>query len=107
MKLKSSIHFSLSYLKKETKRNLRGYFIGVFTVTVVVGFVAVIYNTIGKSPLIFLKMAEITVGEQDIVLYPSSTSLINQTVVDLATQSMLLNFFSSQHVDNLIKNKTS
>jgi len=44
--------------------------IGIFTVVLVVCFVALLQNTIARSPVVFMKLAENNVGEYDLVLSP-------------------------------------
>ena len=51
-------------------RDKRRTLIGVGTVFVVVTFVAVLYNAVLRSPLIFLRLAESSVGEMDMLVTP-------------------------------------
>ena len=68
--LYSSQLMALAYLRAETKRNYRGFMIGLFTVLLVVTVLALIQNNTLKSPVIFFKVAENQVGETDVVLNP-------------------------------------
>ena len=68
--LYSSQLMALAYLRAETKRNYRGFLIGLFTVLLVVVVLALIQNNTLKSPVIFFKVAENQVGETDVVLNP-------------------------------------
>ena len=51
-------------------RDKRRTLIGVGTVFVVVTFVAVLYNAVLRSQLIFLRLAESSVGEMDMLVTP-------------------------------------
>ena len=61
---------SFTYLHAETKRNYRGFIVGLSTVLLVVAVIALIQNNTLKSPIIFFKVAENSVGETDLVLTP-------------------------------------
>jgi hypothetical protein len=54
--LVSAQWMALSYLYAETKRNYRGFLIGLFTVLLVVTVIALIQNNTLKSPIIFFKV---------------------------------------------------
>ena len=87
---------SLTYLHAETKRNYRGFAVGLFTVLLVVAVIALIQNNTLKSPIIFFKVAENSVGETDLVLTPgvgnwdvvvdrvAGLPLLNQSWLDVA-----------------------
>ena len=76
---------SLTYLHAETKRNYRGFIVGLFTVLLVVAVIALIQNNTLKSPIIFFKVAENSVGETDLVLTPGvgNGGVVVDTVVGL------------------------
>ena len=61
---------AMTYLSAETRRNSRGFLVGLFTVFLVVSVIALIQNETLKSPVIFFKVAENSVGETDVVLTP-------------------------------------
>ena len=80
---------SLTYLHAETKRNYRGFVVGLFTVLLVVAVIALIQNNTLKSPVIFFKVAENTVGETDLVITPGAGNA--DVVVDRVAGLPLLN----------------
>ena len=57
----------VQYVIAEAKRTPRSFFIGLFTVFLVVFFCTFLANVVGQSPIIFFKVAENTVGENDLV----------------------------------------
>ncbi|ETO26821.1 hypothetical protein RFI_10312 [Reticulomyxa filosa] len=64
---KRNLEMAFHYVWSEIRRNNFSFFIGLFTVftTVsVVGFLPAVYE---KSPWVFLKLAEVQVGEADMV----------------------------------------
>eukprot|EP00727_Mastigamoeba_balamuthi_P011155 m51a1_g6662 hypothetical protein (1014) ;mRNA; r:166914-171319 len=60
------------YVLRNTLRDFRGCAIGLTTVLLVVVFVSLLQNVIQKSPIIFFKLSENTVGEIDVQLAPKS-----------------------------------
>ena len=80
---------SITYLHAETKRNYRGFIVGLFTVLLVVAVIALIQNNTLKSPIIFFKVAENSVGETDLVLTPGAGNA--GVVVDTLAGLPLLN----------------
>ena len=80
---------SVTYLHAETKRNYRGFVVGLFTVLLVVAVIALIQNNTLKSPIIFFKVAENSVGETDLVLTPGAGNY--DVVVDTVGGLPLLN----------------
>ena len=80
---------SITYLQAETKRNYRGFVVGLFTVLLVVAVIALIQNNTLKSPIIFFKVAENSVGETDLVLTPGVGNW--DVVVDTVAGLPLLN----------------
>jgi hypothetical protein len=88
---------SVQYVIAEIKRTPRSFFIGLFTVFLVVFFVSFLANVVGQSPLVFFKVAERTVGENDLVItpgfgiggetvnYPQPLPLLNQSFFDVST----------------------
>lgn len=61
---------SMRYIVSEVRRSPRSYAIGLFTVFLVVFFVALLQNAVLQSPLIFFKLSENAVGENDLLLTP-------------------------------------
>jgi hypothetical protein len=90
----SSQKLAAQYVFSETKRARGSFGIGLFTVFLVVMFVALLTNNVLKSPLIFLKISENTFGETDIMITPGiginkqivaypPVPLVNETRYDL------------------------
>ena len=59
---------ALQYLFADTRRDQKGVLIGIFTVVLVVMLVALLENNVARSPIIFWRIAETTVGENDLLL---------------------------------------
>eukprot|EP00732_Lithocolla_globosa_P001122 Lithocolla_globosa_v1_NODE_510_length_3870_cov_6.511402.p1 type:complete len:1224 gc:universal NODE_510_length_3870_cov_6.511402:190-3861(+) len=58
------------YVVSDTKKHKRSFTIGVSTVLIVVAFMGLIQNTLLRSAIIFVKLAEDTVGQYDLLFYP-------------------------------------
>jgi ABC-type antimicrobial peptide transport system permease subunit len=81
-------------------RDKRRTLIGVATVFVVVTFVAVLYNAVLRSPLIFLRLAESLVGELDMLITPYVPHF--DPLLDLDSQSEVVpkfEFFNATALD--------
>ena len=59
-----------NYLKSDIIKKQRSFKIGLLTVFLVILFTAILMNIIGLTPLIFLRLAENTAGETDIMMLP-------------------------------------
>eukprot|EP01087_Luapelamoeba_hula_P011389 TRINITY_DN3089_c0_g1_i1.p1 TRINITY_DN3089_c0_g1~~TRINITY_DN3089_c0_g1_i1.p1 ORF type:complete len:1336 (+),score=202.48 TRINITY_DN3089_c0_g1_i1:44-4051(+) len=73
--LASETWVSLRYVTADSKRNKRNFFVAVVTIVIVVTFVVSLSTSITKSSLVFIKLAENTVGEYDVVMTPSTTPI--------------------------------
>jgi len=62
---------AINYVWTDTKKNKKSFLIGCFAVTLVVFATTLLQNTVQNSPMIFLKVAENTLGEYDMTLWPS------------------------------------
>lgn len=58
---------------------MRAYKIGVFTVSITVAFVVLIYNILDVSPSVFLKLSQDQIGESDIIFRSMSASNISES----------------------------
>lgn len=58
---------STKYVHTDTRLHKKGFLIGLSTVILVVWFISLLYNVIEKSPIVFLKLAEDSVAEIDMV----------------------------------------
>jgi hypothetical protein len=65
-----SLLLTAKYVHSNAVRDKRRTLIGVATVFIVVTFVAILYNAVLRSPLIFLRVAESQVGEMDMLITP-------------------------------------
>ena len=66
----ADLNVAARYVAKNTVRDRRGFAIGLATVLVLVTFVCLLENSIKKSPVIFMRLSENSVGEYDLVLSP-------------------------------------
>lgn len=73
----ATVAASFKYVWADLGRNKRTFIIAVTTVALVVGFVALLQNSIARSPIIFLKLAENSIGEADLILEPAGSDVIS------------------------------
>lgn len=78
--------FSTIYTLSDTRKRLASFFIGLSTIFIVVFVVSLLYNSVLKSNVIFMKVAEDNVGDMDVVMMAkmtntSTTPFLNQTHV--------------------------
>lgn len=59
-----------AYVVADVRRHKSSFLVGVFVVFLVVFFCALLLNSTSKSPVIFFKLAENSVGELDVVYSP-------------------------------------
>nr|CAG4716010.1 unnamed protein product [Naegleria fowleri] len=81
-----SLMFSLIYVTSDTKKRCTSFLVGLITIAIVVFVVSILYNSILKANLIFLKLSEDNVGDADIMFTPKFTNsttipFINHTEV--------------------------
>lgn len=69
---RAGLYLALNYVLVNATKSTRSTAIGVTTVFVVVFFVGVLQNVVLRAPLIFLRLAETTAGEMDMVLAPAA-----------------------------------
>jgi hypothetical protein len=62
-----SLNLAARYVFAGFSREKSGLCVGIGTIVLVVGFLTVLQATVSQSSLIFLKLAEDSVGENDIV----------------------------------------
>jgi hypothetical protein len=67
------------YIISDMKKKPRSYKIGIFTVTLTITFVILLYSILDILPLVFLKQAQNTVGESDFVYTAFPTLNITQS----------------------------
>jgi len=83
-----SLVLSVKYVFKDVLRRQRSFFVGVATVFIVVFFVSFLQNAIQKSPIVFFKLSEDSVGSGDLLLTPTTRkgqpTLVNDTFVSQA-----------------------
>eukprot|EP01084_Bolivina_argentea_P226713 382920_1 len=88
--------FTWSYVISQIKRTPRSFIIGCSTILIVVAFISLLYNTIDKAGLVFLKLAEIKVGENDLLIQNSMNIEIksaNHNATNI-TLPMIMNYTS-------------
>jgi t-SNARE complex subunit (syntaxin) len=54
--------FALNYVNMDTKKRLGSFSIGLLTIIIVVFVVSILYNSVQKAPIVFLKLAEDQAG---------------------------------------------
>ena len=100
LKFLPSLALAVQYVHVNALRDTRRSAIGVTTVFIVVTFVAVLYNAVLSSPLIFLRLAESQVGEIDMLITPYVPH--NDPLLDLNQQTEVLSkfdFFNATKLD--------
>lgn len=87
----ADLNVAARYVAKNTVRDKRGFAIGLATVLVLVTFVCLLENSIKKSPVIFMRLSENSVGEYDLVLSPLAynTSVSSSAYTAVPTFSWL------------------
>eukprot|EP00762_Andalucia_godoyi_P002414 ANDGO_02681.mRNA.1 FtsX domain-containing protein len=88
-----SVRVSIHYIVNDASRHKRAWLVGVCTVFIVVFFLTLLLNAVQRSPYIFLRLSEYSVGEMDLVLTPqpsnaSTTGFLNHTYVASALGSV-------------------
>ena len=61
---------SVNYIKEDIKKKPRSFKIGFFTIFLVVSFLTLLTNIVSLSPVIFLRIAEDSMGDADILMTP-------------------------------------
>lgn len=59
--------FAFHYVARDTKKRILGFFIGLITIIIVVFVVSILYNSILKASIVFVKLAENQASEVDFV----------------------------------------
>jgi hypothetical protein len=85
-----------NYLKSDIVKRQRSFKIGLITLFLVILFTALLINITGLTPLIFLRLAENSAGETDIIMIP----FLNQIDVKYKT-SLLDSIFQSNNTNSL------
>ena len=86
------IRFTWSYVTSQIKRTPRSFYIGCSTIVIVVAFLSLLYNTIDKSGLVFLKLAEVKVGENDLIIQNSINIKIKNNPSNNSNSPNITNF---------------
>lgn len=80
-----AIKLSWAYTTADVRRRPRNIVIGILAVMLLVFFSGVVLVGIWKAPYVLLRLAELTVGEMDVILYGGgSTVLLNYTDLNLS-----------------------
>eukprot|EP00808_Paulinella_micropora_P024572 g3892.t1 len=99
-------NLAVRYLWAEIKRSKSSFFTGVFTVWLVTLFSALLMTTINKSNMIFFHLAEVSAGENDLLLTPDVSGIggfETQTASDLATSVPSLELINQTYLDEMLK----
>jgi ABC-type antimicrobial peptide transport system permease subunit len=72
--LRAGLWLTLNYVMANAAKSSRNTAIGITTVLVVVFFIGVLQNIVLRAPLIFLRLAETTAGEMDMVIVPEAVN---------------------------------
>lgn len=68
-----------SYIISDMRKKPKSYFIGIFTVTLTITFVIILYSIMDMLPLVFLKQAQNTIGESDFVYRAKAAENISES----------------------------
>ena len=74
VKIWAGLLFSLNYVTLDTKKRINSFLIGLLTIIIVVFVVSILYNSVQKAPIIFLKLAEDQVGDTDVMFTSKFTN---------------------------------
>jgi len=89
-----------TYLLNDIEKKPRSFKIGIFTIFLVIGFLAAIQSAFQLSPVIFLAIAEDQIGDADIIMTPmtidNSTSITKHKRTEATTTSGELNSIDSR-----------
>ena len=77
-----------SYIFSDVKKKPKSYMIGIFTVSLTITFIILLYSILDLLPYIFLKQAQDTVGESDLVYTARSAENISQSADHFAYNSV-------------------
>jgi hypothetical protein len=84
---------SVRYVTSDTQRNKRNFFIAVITIIIVVTSVVSLATAISKASLVFIKLAENSMGEYDLVMTPTGTRVEIDPPLDEAHAAQPLKTF--------------
>ncbi len=79
--------FALRYVTKDVKQRWKSFLVGLLTIVIVVFVVSILYNSVLKASIIFVKLSEDQVGETDVMFTPKLTEkntipFINETLLE-------------------------
>ena len=63
----ASLFFAFKYVTADTKKRFVSFIVGLITIIIVVFVVSILYNSILKASIVFVKFSEEQVGETDMV----------------------------------------
>jgi hypothetical protein len=72
----STLSMLVEYLTADLQKRQRSFRIGVFSIFIVVAFLSTLLSAVMLSSVIYLKVAENTTGEADIILSPISAVIL-------------------------------
>ena len=84
-----TLNIIFRYLLTDIKKKPRSFKIGVFSIFLVVGFVALMQSVIQLSSVVFLKIAEGQTGDADLILTPTSAENDTRLADDSFTSNPL------------------
>ncbi|CAD8134904.1 unnamed protein product [Paramecium octaurelia] len=97
-KITVTIRIVVEYIYSDIKKKPRSFKIGLFTIYLVVMFLALIQSAFSLSPLIFIQLAETTAGDTDLVFTPVPSENKTKSNTDIGPQNS--NFQASQNLVN-------
>lgn len=89
--MSANIRVIFNYLKSDLIKKERTFKLGLITIYLVVFFVSIILNIIVLSPVIFIKVAENSTGENDIIITPKPNT------IDIATKKSYVQLLRDTH----------
>ncbi|CAD8045647.1 unnamed protein product [Paramecium sonneborni] len=97
-KITVTIRIIVEYIYSDIRKKPRSFKIGLFTIYLVVMFLALIQSAFSLSPLIFIQLAETTAGDTDLVFTPIPSENRTKSNTDIGPQNS--NFQASQNLLN-------
>jgi ABC-type antimicrobial peptide transport system permease subunit len=83
--------FAFHYVTRDTKKRILGFFIGLITIIIVVFVVSILYNSILKASIVFVKLAENQASEVDFIYY---TRFTNTSVIPFLNETDMSKTFA-------------
>jgi len=90
--------FSFRYVTADIRKRLFSFGIGLTTIIIVVFVVSLLYNSVQKAPVIFLKLSEDQAGDQDVLFTAQFTN--QSTVPFINATSFIQTLQNNEYIGN-------